>query len=656
MQPFPVICETCRAQLRVRSRRMVGEIHSCPKCGGMVLIQPPPGWENAPSESSAAFAAMKPATIATLQPPLAETPSFYEVGDLTGIDLDTPAGPSAAAEVSATSVERWGRRVVWGSVVGSAAIVAVSLVWALWPHNGELRRSTIQLAEAGDSPLSQEETAVDESPGAVAPAVAHAPEAKPELVPIIPPPAEFDLPPLPPPAEAPAPVAKAPQVEPPVEPKVAIPPPQPVIDPRDVDPENLDLILRKNPANEPAPSNVEAGTGKLAPAGPAPVVADGGDALALAKLESALAEAAKDARPETVRRGPTSTIDLEPINTDQLLQVVIPEIDVPRLPLSRAVKMLGELTSIPITLDPAALRMAGLSVNHEVSIRGQSATSAELIRGTLAEVKLEYEQRGNQLIVVRPGREKVGKRTYRVDDLLPEGAHDAASIGQLIQTFVSPEAWEERGGEGKINVEQTQLAVTQSQAIHYDALILCERLRKARGMPLQSRYPENLLRTKPLDAALAPQLDRKTTFSFVVWTKLPQVFDYWQQATELTILIDWSSLADVQLSPDSTIACAVEGVSWREAFDEVLAPLGLAWLPVEEETIQITTRAAAESKQFVEFHALPKSGDAAVLVEQLKQQIPDGEVAFDSTSRLLLVRANAADQRTVAMQLSLAEE
>src|SRR2546421_2230817 len=44
VEPFRIICETCRSRLKIRSSEVIGEIHACPKCGSMVHIQPPAGW------------------------------------------------------------------------------------------------------------------------------------------------------------------------------------------------------------------------------------------------------------------------------------------------------------------------------------------------------------------------------------------------------------------------------------------------------------------------------------------------------------------------------------------------------------------------------------------------------------------------------------
>ncbi|MEM6655714.1 MAG: hypothetical protein AAF596_07925, partial [Planctomycetota bacterium] len=52
MLPFRVQCETCKALLQVKHEKVVGQIHPCPRCGGMVLLAPPTA--DAPSGSTPA--------------------------------------------------------------------------------------------------------------------------------------------------------------------------------------------------------------------------------------------------------------------------------------------------------------------------------------------------------------------------------------------------------------------------------------------------------------------------------------------------------------------------------------------------------------------------------------------------------------------------
>ncbi len=41
---FHLKCETCSAQLSVRSMSAIGQILECPRCSSMVQVQPPPNW------------------------------------------------------------------------------------------------------------------------------------------------------------------------------------------------------------------------------------------------------------------------------------------------------------------------------------------------------------------------------------------------------------------------------------------------------------------------------------------------------------------------------------------------------------------------------------------------------------------------------------
>ncbi len=44
METFAITCTTCRSRLRVRDQTAIGQILACPKCGGMVMVKPPPAF------------------------------------------------------------------------------------------------------------------------------------------------------------------------------------------------------------------------------------------------------------------------------------------------------------------------------------------------------------------------------------------------------------------------------------------------------------------------------------------------------------------------------------------------------------------------------------------------------------------------------------
>lgn len=50
MALFSIECATCRAKLKVRQMAAIGQILECPKCGSMVMVTPPAGWQPPPQE------------------------------------------------------------------------------------------------------------------------------------------------------------------------------------------------------------------------------------------------------------------------------------------------------------------------------------------------------------------------------------------------------------------------------------------------------------------------------------------------------------------------------------------------------------------------------------------------------------------------------
>ena len=44
MHLFSISCTTCQQRLKVHDAAAIGQILICPKCGSMVLVEPPPDW------------------------------------------------------------------------------------------------------------------------------------------------------------------------------------------------------------------------------------------------------------------------------------------------------------------------------------------------------------------------------------------------------------------------------------------------------------------------------------------------------------------------------------------------------------------------------------------------------------------------------------
>jgi hypothetical protein len=295
------------------------------------------------------------------------------------------------------------------------------------------------------------------------------------------------------------------------------------------------------------------------------------------------------------------------------------------IPLDKALQLVGNLAGVPITIDPVALRIVGVSASKPIDLVGESVTLADLLVTSLKPLRLGYVAEGPFVTVVRLGADEVRTISHQVADL---AADDAAGLADLLRRI--------GGLPADAEVIAGKLAVAAPLATQYDLVVLCERLRMARGLPTKTKYPRSLLSAEASMTTLTPVLDRRTTFSFVEPTPLADILAHWRRVTGLSILVDWRALADIGYGPRSTVECSVTNRPWRAALDGVLQGLGLTWSAVDGRTLWITTHDAATHPETIEFYP---PGTIA----------PDGVIAAaDPVSGRVLVRAAALEQRKIA--------
>lgn len=566
MIPFRVQCETCHARLKVSDAALVGQIHACPKCGGMVLLAAVAG------DSSAA-----------VTPPPMETPSvtvanFEQVEELTASIAQAAVGP----EVIAKSQAKGGHFTLVTTIGGGVIGIAIGAL-ALW-MNQPIESTPLPLAATRErSALAPVESPIAEPP----PPVAEPPATKPVEKKIDPPVVKPEPEPQPEPTTVAA--LKPPQ---PATPQPAEAPKK--IDPLDFDAANLDLVLVKGAGSDPPPIRDEPSEA------PAPVTPEEG-------LDERLAMRAGASR-AVVRRGETGP--LPEVDLTAALATPIDELELPKLPLWRAAEMVGDLSGVAVTVDPAALRMAGLTASHAVPMKGTEVSLAKTLTAALAPAGLSYAERFGQLTIVRPGADEPREVRYEVADLVRESDLDLAEV--LRDTLLN-----------EIDtLDQTADAVriTAPLARHYEVLRLLEQWRKSRGLPKRSKYPDRFLSAKPALAGLQSQFADRTTFSFVSPTRFAEVARYWGKSAGVVILVDWESLSEQEFGPSSQISCSVADKPWSEALTLVLEPLGFTWRAIDAGTIQITTLEADRELPLVEVYplgqgALDEPEDARLFVD-----------------------------------------
>jgi hypothetical protein len=361
-----------------------------------------------------------------------------------------------------------------------------------------------------------------------------------------------------------------------------------------------------------------------------------------------------------IRRGPMPDAAAAPHRLADQLAAPVDSLAVSDMPLARFAQLVTDLTDARVSLDPTELATAGISPRQPVSADVKKTTIEKLLRETLAKHRLELTEQGTAANVALTGRDRRRAVEYDVADLAAGG--DASPIAGLVAQFVAPETWKEGSGN-TITAAGPKLKIDATQGVRHQVLIFCERLRLARGQSQRSRYPAALLTTDSPYSKLAPTLARRTTYTFLPWSRLADVVAHWQQTSKLTILVDWAALADVDLGPSSPVACSAIDRQWQDVFDESLASLGLGWWAVDGETIQITSLDALTDVRRVEFYAIPENAakqaeDHSELTKTLEQELSNAEaqhpvvIHFDTNSAGLIVLASPAQHRHLSKRLA----
>jgi hypothetical protein len=369
-------------------------------------------------------------------------------------------------------------------------------------------------------------------------------------------------------------------------------------DPLDFDPSQLSLAATSATNAGPATSSIPD------------VQPEDADAPAVA--EEATPEGVDELRPPaenpsvTVRLGPVIRDETAAHGTAMSLALHLDSFALANIPLERFLALVSDMAGVPISLDPIAFELSGISPRAAVAVNASNVTLEQLLKDVLSTHRLELAEAGGQVRIALANGDERSTKTHDVTDLLEARGGDARHIAALIERFLSPATWQAAGGPGKIDVNGGKLRVDQSKAVHHEIVVFCERLRLARGLRRRTRYPVDRLSVASPYREIEAQLAERTTFTFLPWTRLADVVSHWEQQSGVMVLVDWSSLADEGLAPSSPIACSAVDRPWSEALDGILEPIGLAWWAVDPTMIQITTQEALAGIQRTEFYSVPK--------------------------------------------------
>lgn len=363
---------------------------------------------------------------------------------------------------------------------------------------------------------------------------------------------------------------------------------------------------------------------------------------------------------EVIERVPDG--NLTEIDVASRLRDQVKEFRLNDVPLKSALRLVSEMSTIPISIRYEGLQHSGISLAEPISVETSSSDIGGLLTKMLSPNRLGYQVTDGVLIVGRASSDD-GIRTdnYRVRDLLHSKTQHEL-FGRMLQHVVQPGSWVKNN---KLTWKDNALVVTHEEIGHYEVLMFCERLRRARGLKKASRYPDELFRLESPGQFVGKQLqERIVSVSARRPTLLVDILNRIAREIDCEILIDWHALRGRGWGADADAILDVRDVPFATAMEQLLRPMRLTYRALDSGTLEVTTEATELKRDEIAMYPvrdLFRQGyKSKEIISRIRSEIgPEyfkkgggtGAAMIDPVSQHLVVRLPQSRQLIVAQIL-----
>lgn len=279
------------------------------------------------------------------------------------------------------------------------------------------------------------------------------------------------------------------------------------------------------------------------------------------------------------------------------------QVNVTDTPLSELVGLIEHQFGIEVQIDGRAIEDAGATLDPPVTIALKDITLGAALRHILRPYDLTWAVANGALVITTPAEAEqsyLDTRIYSVADLIapserrPDAEENAAKLIDVIATTVSPDSWDDVGGEGAAVIREGMLAVGQVEEVHEQLAGLLAALRETHTEQTAGTPPPAVDQTAAqralhaIDEALAKPIDLD-----VANMPLLDLAKKLSQERGFPVLLDAKALEEAGAMADAPFTGSVRGVSLASALEHILRQPALTWT-VRDEALVITTPEEAE--------------------------------------------------------------
>lgn len=367
---------------------------------------------------------------------------------------------------------------------------------------------------------------------------------------------------------------------------------------------------------------------------------------------------------------PTLNISPKEIDIDSRMKLVVRSVTFPESPVA-AIRLLSELTGVPIEFDLENFELMRAAADSTLKLSLENVSVETALR-TIADLLKWRVDVQDDRIMLSPFIDEMDvmvEEEFDVADLLSdklpvlssdiesetEEKSRIDSLIRMVRSLTAPSSWNEEEGGGSITGNGSKLIVKHNALNRKKVGDLLDRVRALHGLEtIGESSSENLIP----ETLGWERLTKTMSFNLLRPTSLQQAIEIIEKTQKLQILWDDATLNEYGVGRDSTTLARVNDAMIEQVLFDLLEPLKLTYLILDENLFLITTKEKAEQYKTVEIHmyASPEEAlsddETKALVEEMKMAVahkswndPDVALWLDEKSHCWIVRQSQPVQR-----------
>ncbi len=153
--------------------------------------------------------------------------------------------------------------------------------------------------------------------------------------------------------------------------------------------------------------------------------------------------------------------------------------------LYRVLDEISDMTRIPLLCERKAFEQNGVSLKMPVHFKATNITIRSLLEQVLKPFGLMLHDQPHYLVIGQAARSTEATRSrYAIGDICHDKAKIQSELLAPIQRLVAADSW----ANAQVETNDMTLVVQQTFDVHDQMVTWFEKLRVARGLPLQTKY------------------------------------------------------------------------------------------------------------------------------------------------------------------------